>query len=67
MTCEDAVVRIEHVRRAGYCVRGVRRWLEAHGRTLADLCDGRVTAAWLLGTGDAMAQAVARIAMGEDG
>lgn len=64
MRTEDAIVRVQHVRRAGYCARGVRRWLEQHGRTLADLCDGRVTAAWLLGTGDAMAARVADIALG---
>lgn len=58
----SATVRPEHVRAAGYCMRGVRRWLAQHGRTMTEFVEGRIDTSWLRATGDSMAAAVAEIA-----
>lgn len=56
---------VDHVRRAGYCMRGVRRWLAGREYTWRDLVDRGIPTDWLRATGDAMAIAVADIADGE--
>jgi hypothetical protein len=60
-----ALARVEHVRAAGYCMRGVRRWLQGREYGWRDLIERGIPTDWLRATGDAMAIAVADIAEGK--
>lgn len=55
----EAMARLEHARKLGYCARGMRRWFEGREHGWQEFVTTGVPAAWLRGTNDAMAQAVA--------
>jgi hypothetical protein len=43
---------VDHVRRAGYCMRGVRRWLQGREYGWRDLIERGIPTDWLRATGD---------------
>ncbi len=55
---DELIIRVEHVRRAGYCMRGARRWARGHGIDWARFVAEGVPAAALRATGDALARPV---------
>lgn len=59
------MARLEHARRLGYCARGMRRWFEGREHTWQEFVELGVPAEWLIAQGDAMAEAVARLAIEE--
>jgi hypothetical protein len=62
---DELIVRVEHVRRAGYCMRGARRWARSHGIDWARFVAEGVPAAVLRATGDALARPVIAAAESE--
>lgn len=61
------VIRIEHVRAAGFCVRGARTWFEGHNLSFSDFLRDGADEAVLLATGDALAARVVERARGGHG
>ncbi len=61
------MVRLEHARRLGYCARGMRRWFEGRDRKWQEFVAHGVPVEWLLAQNDAMASAVAAVALKETG
>lgn len=61
----EIMVKLEHARRLGYCARGMRRWFEGREHTWQEFVERGVPAEWALAQGDAMAEAVARLAIEE--
>lgn len=59
------MVRLEHARRLGYCARGMRRWFDGREYGWQEFVEHGVPADWLLAQHDAMAEAVARLAIEE--
>ena len=49
------MARLEHARQLGYCTRGMRRWLAAHGMAWSTFLAEGVSVLWLRATGDLMA------------
>ena len=59
------VVYPRHIRSAGLCMSGARRWFPRYGMTFEACRRGEVTAAMLEATGDEFALQVAAIARQE--
>jgi hypothetical protein len=51
----DRLITIADVRKAGFCVRGARRWMLAHGMDFNDFLTSGIAAFKLRATGDALA------------
>lgn len=60
-----AMARLEHARRLGYCARGMRRWFEGREHTWQEFVERGVPTDWLLAQNDALAEAVAKLAIEE--
>lgn len=58
MTHENVIVRMEHVRRVGYCSSGVRTFFERHGLDYPGFLRDGIPAERLAETGDGMAMTV---------
>ncbi|QNN97194.1 hypothetical protein P9A51_gp39 [Xanthomonas phage Xp12] len=58
MTDDRAVVRMEHMRRLGYCSAGVRSFFQRHGLDYSAFLRDGIDADKLAETGDGMALAV---------
>lgn len=52
------IITITDIRKAGYCVAGVRQWSATHGINFADLIKNGIPADELLAKGDEHAQRV---------
>lgn len=60
-------VRLDHLRRLGYCMHGVRSWCERHSFDYNTLRTEGLEAEALEATGDHFAAEAARLARAEDG
>jgi len=56
------IIRIDDMRRAGHCVRGVRGWFATHGLDFRDFLENGIEADQLVATGDALAERVVKLA-----
>lgn len=56
------IVRIEHMRAAGYCSSGAREFAKRHGIDWLGFVRDGIPADHLLATGDAMAEQVVKLA-----
>lgn len=61
----DVIVRVEHVRRANLCMRGVRDWFRANSLDLNHFLQHGYPASVLEQTGDALVTKVIEIARKE--
>lgn len=57
---DDMVITVKDVTSIGHCVRGTRRWFEAHGYDFRSVVKNGVPAKEILLTNDAHAIAVVR-------
>ena len=55
MSRADFIVTIDDVRKTGHCVRGIRRWFEAHRLDFKAFMQQGIAASVLLNTGDDLA------------
>lgn len=62
----DVIVHHRHMRALGYCNKGLRKWLAAHGIEWADFLDRGATAEFFRATGDAQAIKAAELAENEE-
>lgn len=61
----DVVVRMEHMRKARMCSRGVREFFVQHELDWSDFLKNGIPASRLAATGDAMALRVVEVARGQ--
>jgi hypothetical protein len=61
----EPMVKMSHIRAAGYCARGLRPFLERHGIDRRQLVSCGIPVSVVEATGDAMAMRVAEIARKE--
>lgn len=54
----DLRITISDIRRAGFCVKGARGWLEGYGFDFRDFLKNGAPAADILATGDGQAEQV---------
>lgn len=61
----DTIVRIDHLRAAGYCNREPRIWFKRHGLNWSVFATEGLPASVLIATGDPLAMRVVEIAQKE--
>jgi hypothetical protein len=59
---DDPIVRVEHIRKAKLCARGVRAWAKRHGFDYMTFLTNGYPASAIEATGDALGMRVASIA-----
>ncbi len=52
---EELIVTIDDIRKTGHCVKGIRRWFEAHNLDFRKFIEAGIPASALLETGDQLA------------
>lgn len=57
----DLRITITDIRKAGFCAKGARRWLEGYGFDFRDFLKNGAPVADILATGDGQAQQVVEI------
>ena len=61
----EPIVTLEHVRQAGFCLRGVRPWAERHGLDFRDFLINGIAVSRLANLNDAFADRMIKIALAE--
>lgn len=60
----DLLIRVDDIRRAGYCATGIRRWFEVQDLDFREFLKNGILATALCASGDAMAERVVALKLG---
>lgn len=61
------IIRIDDIRKSGYCVKGAKQWFAAHGLDFKDFLKNGIDAETLCKAGDGLAQKVVAERRARDG